>query len=110
MESISNYWRSPGESEFEKIEEAKRNLPRHIVSLGRLVGYKGYEVLIRAMCEVDGSATIVGEGPLLPQLQRLAQALGVADRVHLVGRQTRGQIRQLFHSARAVRFSLGDQG
>ena len=99
-----DYWRSPGESESENIEETKQDLPRHIVSLGRLVGYKGYEVLIRAMCEVDGSATIVGEGPLLPQLQRLAQALGVADRVHLVGRQTRGQIRQLFHSARVFAF------
>lgn len=99
-----DYWRSPEDTDFEKIEEQKRNFPRHVVSLGRLVGYKGYEVLIRAMCEVDGQATVIGEGPLLPPLLKLTQKLGVDDRVRLVGRQSRSQIRQLFHSAKVFAF------
>jgi len=99
-----DYWRSPDGSEREEIEDLKRKFPRHIVSLGRLVGYKGYDVLIHAMREVDAHATIIGEGPLQPQLQDLAQGLGVADRVHFVGRQQRDQIRQLFHSAGVFAF------
>ncbi len=99
-----DFWYTGEESEFEKIENMKRGLPRQIVSVGRLVEYKGYEVLIRAMREVDGKVTIVGEGPLLPHLLGLAQKLGVADRVNFAGRREPGQIRQLFHSAQVFAF------
>ncbi|MCK1737103.1 glycosyltransferase [Bradyrhizobium sp. 138] len=78
---------------------ARRYSSRHIVSLGRLVGYKGYDVLLRALVSLDATATIIGEGPLLNGLQALANDLGVADRVRFAGRRSRDEIRQLFHSA-----------
>jgi rhamnosyl/mannosyltransferase len=82
----------------------KRARPRHIVSLGRLVGYKGYDVLLRAMREIDGHATIIGEGPLLAELQQMATEFGVADRVHFAGRLERSEIRRLFHAAQVFAF------
>src|ERR1700687_1040858 len=42
-----DYWRP---DEHNKAEDMRRAGSRHIVSLGRLVEYKGYDVLIRAMC------------------------------------------------------------
>lgn len=98
------YWRTVDATEHDNIENLKRKLPRHVVSLGRLVGYKGYDILIRAMRDIDGQATIIGEGPLLADLQRQATELGVANRVHFAGRLERDEIRRLFHSASVFAF------
>lgn len=58
---------------------------RIVLSVGRMVGYKGYEYLIRAMREVDGRLLVVGNGPLRPELEREIAAAGVGDRVALLG-------------------------
>jgi glycosyltransferase involved in cell wall biosynthesis len=58
---------------------------RLIVSVGRLVYYKGFEFLIRAMAQVRGKLIIIGDGPLRGQLRGLASRIGVADRVFFVG-------------------------
>jgi rhamnosyl/mannosyltransferase len=55
------------------------------LAVGRLVYYKGFEYLLRAMCHVRGTLLIVGEGPLRRKLESDARALGVSDRVFLVG-------------------------
>ncbi len=57
-----------------------------IVCLSRLVPRKGQDMLIRALptirSTVDGAAlVIVGGGPYLPTLRRLAGSVGVADHV-----------------------------
>lgn len=99
-----DYWRTLDADDRDAVEQMQRAMPRHIVSLGRLVGYKGYDVLIRAMRDVDAHVTIIGEGPLLPELQQLAMELGVADRVRFAGRLERGEIRRLFHAAQVFAF------
>lgn len=99
-----DYWRARGPAEQAAAANTNPARPRHIVSLGRLVGYKGYDVLIRAMRDIDAQATIVGEGPLLSELQQLAAENGVADRVRFAGRIERGEIRQLFHAADVFAF------
>ncbi len=53
---------------------------------GRLVGWKGMGVALRALAEpamrdVNAKLLIVGDGPQKPALQQLAQSLRVADRV-----------------------------
>jgi glycosyltransferase involved in cell wall biosynthesis len=97
-----DYWRTPQIDCQIAAEDVQRR--RRIVALGRLVGYKGYDVLIRAMQTVDGYATIIGEGPLLLELQQLATKLGVSDRIHFAGRQTRSEIKQIFDSAQVFAF------
>ncbi len=52
------------------------------IFIGRLVRYKGVDILLRALERVpDLRLDVVGSGPELPRLQTLARALAVADRV-----------------------------
>jgi rhamnosyl/mannosyltransferase len=99
-----DYWRTLDADGRARADERERQQPRHIVALGRLVGYKGYDGLIRAMQTVDGHLTIIGEGPLLTELQQLATGLGVSSRVRFAGRLPRGEIKRLFHSAQVFAF------
>ena len=59
--------------------------PRLVVGAGRLVYYKGFEYLVRAMVAVDGGLVILGDGPLRAELRGLAEEMGVVDRVDLPG-------------------------
>jgi len=58
---------------------------RVVISVGRLIYYKGFEFLIDAMREVRGKLLIVGSGPLRSALEQRARDAGVADRVELLG-------------------------
>ena len=62
-----------------------RHGDRLVVSVGRMVGYKGYEYLVRAMRRVQGRLLIIGDGPLRSALEAQIREAGVADRVTLVG-------------------------
>ncbi len=57
-----------------------------ILATGRLVYYKGFEYLIKAMSGLKAHLLLAGEGPLRSQLEGLARDAGVADRVHFLGR------------------------
>ena len=61
---------------------------RVLLALGRLHRNKGFDVLIRAMALVpEAQVVIAGDGPERGALTALAQAEGVADRVHMPGWQ-----------------------
>ena len=65
-----------------------------VLGAGRLVYYKGFEVLIEAMQGLDATLLIAGEGDRRPALAARIRALGLADRVHLLGAQD--DLRPLF--------------
>jgi glycosyltransferase involved in cell wall biosynthesis len=58
-----------------------------IVSVGRLHGHKGFDILIRAAQRLDFeyAVEIVGEGPERPLLEALVSDLGLQNRVRLLG-------------------------
>lgn len=59
-----------------------------LLFVGRLVYYKGLDVLLHAVAHITDrpvQLTIVGEGPLRPELEVLVARLGLQDRVELVG-------------------------
>ena len=58
---------------------------RLLLTVGRLVPYKGFEFLIRAMRQVDATLLIIGTGPLQSELETLIVGLGLKDKVHLLG-------------------------
>jgi glycosyltransferase involved in cell wall biosynthesis len=66
--------------------------PWHILSVGRLVPEKGFDLAIRGLAGLKMSRpelfcqfTLVGGGPSLQDLQALAAECGVADRVTFTG-------------------------
>jgi rhamnosyl/mannosyltransferase len=52
-----------------------------VLAVGRLVSYKGYEYLLRAMVSLTAHVTIIGDGPLRASLNRIILDLGLRDRV-----------------------------
>jgi phosphatidylinositol alpha-1,6-mannosyltransferase len=59
-----------------------------LLTVARLIPRKGVDTVIRAMLALpsDVDYRIVGSGPDEPRLRQLARTLGLADRVHFLGR------------------------
>jgi rhamnosyl/mannosyltransferase len=72
---------------------------RLILSVGRLVDYKGFQYLIRAMVETPGRLVIVGDGPLKVELTELARSLDLQDRVIFCGELSDERLRCLYQAA-----------
>jgi glycosyltransferase involved in cell wall biosynthesis len=73
----------PGEVPFPEIPGHPR-----VVFLGRVVRAKGVETLVEAAARVQAPGmqlVLVGDGPDRARVERMAQELGVADRVHVTG-------------------------
>jgi len=56
-----------------------------ILTTGRLIYYKGLDVLLKAMVSVRGHLLVAGEGPLRKTLEQQAKTLGVSARVTFLG-------------------------
>jgi lipopolysaccharide/colanic/teichoic acid biosynthesis glycosyltransferase/glycosyltransferase involved in cell wall biosynthesis len=59
-----------------------------LLFVGRLVAYKGVDVLLRAMTGVTARLVVVGDGPLRAPLEALARELGVSQSVCFAGHVT----------------------
>jgi glycosyltransferase involved in cell wall biosynthesis len=58
---------------------------RRVVFAGRIVAPKGLAVLIRALRNVEAELVVCGDGVRLPAMRRLANRLGIAERVRFAG-------------------------
>lgn len=72
-----------------------------VLSVGRLVYYKGFEYVIRAMRDVGARLLIVGEGPLRATLEAAARECGVGDRVHFLGAVPNNELTAYYHASDA---------
>lgn len=83
------------------LEEVKRVRawygPRIVLGVGRLVFYKGFEHLVRAMQDVDGHLLLIGSGPLRASLEQLAHSLNLSDRVTFLSEVE--DVRPYYHAA-----------
>jgi glycosyltransferase involved in cell wall biosynthesis len=70
-----------------------------LLFVGRLVPYKGVDVLLRAMVDVPARLTIVGDGPQRASLEQLATDLGLGDRVRFAGGLSDADIVAYYHAA-----------
>jgi rhamnosyl/mannosyltransferase len=81
------------------VARALARLPEpRVLYVGRLVYYKGLDVLLRAVAQTSGGLAIVGEGPLRASLESQIAGLGLGDRVALLGRRTDAEVRALYQS------------
>jgi glycosyltransferase involved in cell wall biosynthesis len=71
---------------------------RLVLAVGRLVYYKGFEYLVRAMSQVNGNLLIVGDGPLRGKLLDLTAQLGLGEKVHFAG-NVPGDLTPYYHAA-----------
>jgi glycosyltransferase involved in cell wall biosynthesis len=72
-----------------------------ILFVGRLIYYKGLGYLIEAMAQVsrsDAILLVVGEGPLRPQLEALAEERGISDRIVFLGKLADQELLFHFHA------------
>jgi glycosyltransferase involved in cell wall biosynthesis len=78
--------------------------PPLIVSVGRLVAYKGFDDVVAACGElhrrgVDFRCVIVGDGSQRPVLERMIAEQGLQDRVELAGSRPQAFVRDLLSRA-----------
>jgi len=84
--------------------EDNPNQPVNIVSVARLVEKKGIEYGLRAVAETSRRHprvryTVVGDGPLRPELERLASRLGTLDRVRFLGMRSLDEVADVLRTA-----------
>lgn len=70
--------------------------PRIAIAIGRLVPFKGFEVLIQAMRTVPGNLLLIGEGPLRKHLELVAKECGISGRVFFLARSIIRRLRIIF--------------
>ena len=58
-----------------------------------------HDVVERTRGVADARLVIIGDGPERPQLEKYVRAHGLTDRVDMVGRRTRDEIRSIFATA-----------
>lgn len=73
-----------------------------ILSAGRFTYYKGFEYLIRACSQgYSGRLIIVGDGPLRPELKRLAHEMKLSSQVVMPGKISDHELHDLFKTCTA---------
>jgi glycosyltransferase involved in cell wall biosynthesis len=69
-----------------RVSELRASVPGpRLLFIGRLVPYKGVDVLLRAMARVNATAWLIGDGPQRQRLEAEAGRLQVTDRVQFLG-------------------------
>jgi rhamnosyl/mannosyltransferase len=77
-----------GSGESAAAGEIRRKFGHDIIlSVGRLVYYKGFDVLVRAFAQLDSRAhlVLIGDGPCRGEIEDRIAAEGLRERVHLLG-------------------------
>jgi glycosyltransferase involved in cell wall biosynthesis len=98
------YWHTLDAAGREAVQQIRTRFPRLIVAVGRLVGYKGFDILLQAMRSVDAHAVIIGDGPLKRKLEALVLELDLGSKVSLPGSLSRDRVREYLHAGRVFAF------
>lgn len=100
------------------IEPIKRNdgEPLRVLFVGRLLGWKGIHLAIRAVAEakrdgVNVELTILGRGPYECVLKKVATSLGIDKSIYWLGHRPQAELFNLYRSMHGFVFpSLHDSG
>lgn len=99
-----DYWARLSKPQEFIVTALQQSHPRLIVAVGRLVRYKGFDILLRALQRIDAQTIIIGEGPLKAELKDLATDLGIADRVNFLSGLQSDEVKQYIHAAKVLAF------
>lgn len=90
---------------FQDPAREQRQGPVHLLFVGRLVPYKGADILLDALGQLPAAVrqqlrlTVVGDGPERPALEAQTQRLGLSDMVHFPGWVAQRQTRKFYAAA-----------
>jgi rhamnosyl/mannosyltransferase len=70
--------------------------------VGRLVHYKGLDVLLRALPGLEAETVVIGDGPIRSSLAIRARELGIADRVRFMGQVSNDELLAWYHACDAL--------
>jgi glycosyltransferase involved in cell wall biosynthesis len=104
----------PNGVDLEAYTTADRDwsFPR-LLSAGRIVHQKGLDLAMHALGGLKDSGWewyIAGDGPQMPVLRSLARELGIEDRVHFLGWQSREQLLKCYQQANIFLFPSRHEG
>ena len=84
---------------------------RTLITVCRLMRWKGVDGLLRLLPELPGTRLgVAGDGPLRAELEELARATGVADRVVFLGDVPHGEVRSYLTQADAFVLNSSYEG
>jgi glycosyltransferase involved in cell wall biosynthesis len=95
------------------VPVAREWSPPQLLSVGRLVYQKGLDVAARALADLthlDWEWVIAGDGSFRPELEKLCLELGIADRVKLVGWQSKTELTKHYNQANLFVFPSRHEG
>jgi teichuronic acid biosynthesis glycosyltransferase TuaC len=82
-----------------------------LASVGLLIERKGHDLAIAAMPQIpDATLLIVGSGPERAALEKLAERLGVKDRVRFLGVLDQKTLREIYNCADALILASSREG
>ena len=92
--------------DLEKEEARKKiGIPGHIIlSIGRLVPWKGFKMLIKVMPELVkeynfARLVIIGDGPEMESLEIMKNNMGLSNKVYLVGKKSQEDLKMYLAAA-----------
>lgn len=84
---------------------------RYLITVGRLVAWKGVDYLINALVQLpDVTLVVAGDGPCYSTLQAQAASKGVADRVRFLGKVPHDQLPVYLRAADYLTLYSGYEG
>ena len=94
-----DYWHEISLQERKKISQLKKECPNFILAVGRLVSYKGFEYLIKAMTQTkDINLIIIGKGVLKTALEQQIKKLNLSHRVKILSNISAVELKNFYHA------------
>lgn len=81
-----------------ELRAAMHNRPI-VLFVGRLVYYKGVDILTRSMKDVDAEYVVIGRGPLRDEMVSIAREAGTLDRLHFIEFAEDDELIAWYHAA-----------
>jgi glycosyltransferase involved in cell wall biosynthesis len=98
-QDLSRFQRTPQRAdEATALKERYGDRPL-LLFVGRFRHYKGVDVLIRAMHQVDAELLLVGIGPMERAWRQVAQDEGLGHKVRFLGELSDDEVLSLYHAA-----------
>jgi len=92
------------DTEAMRVQALRFEMPKLVVACGRLVPYKGFDVLVDAARGLDANVVIIGAGPLEGALRAQIAMHGLQNRVRLIGAVSDADLKLWLHAADVFAF------